>query len=376
MSDYYKGIVAEKLYEFLKDNDALGEMEDMSADDAIGELTEYLSDPECIRNTLGDIKGIADDISDDDFYASDIEPLVKDLESLLESPEAERTEPSKRMVADTGYEVKQAIHIGDREIIIAENPNAADGQTYMKAEYAENGIIGEYSRIIYTSNYLSAMEEFSGAITQKVEALRNEFAKMDYQAAPVTADDCYLHDYGEDINGKVVAIKADALRDEYRRGDVQMVLISGGNGARGNARGSAVYCYHLNSGEQTRFERQDVLGVVKELSGWAKERVTTIQSEREAEQQSKTAPEVVAGYTITERIQVGDKAFARGENPEAVSPFVTWRFGIDNEGGKWYEWGHYLSTKKAAVKDLHARADNERDRQNPNKAKRNRDDAR
>jgi len=54
-------------------------------------------------------------------------------------------------------------------------------------------------------------------------------------------------------------------------------------GANANARGSAVFCYHLNNGKHTRFERHEVLGVVKELPDWAKERLAAVKSQMTAE---------------------------------------------------------------------------------------------
>ncbi len=277
----------------------------------------------------------------------------------------------KRMVADTGYEVKQAIHLGDREIILAENMNEPEGVFYMKAEYTENGIVGQYDRIIYSSTYLAIMEEFIGGVTRQVEALRKELPS--FAPMPVTADYCHPHDYSEDLNGKVVAIKASALRAEYRRADVQLVYVTGGNGARGNARGQAVYCFHLGDGKQTRFERYDVLGVVKELPEWAQERLSILQAEREA----KKAPavEVVSGYTITERIQVGKKTFVLGENKNAGDKFVTWQH---MEGRTGYDIGHYFGSREKALADLHKRADTERENLDSGKSAkpRNRDDAR
>jgi hypothetical protein len=278
----------------------------------------------------------------------------------------------KRMIADTGYEVKQAIHLGDREILLAENMNEPEGSFYMKAEYTNNGLIGQYDHIIYSSTYLAIMEEFVGSVARQITSLRNEI--INYAPMPIIADKCYPHDYGEDLNGKVVAIKADVLRPEYRRADMQMVLVDGGSGARGDARGSAVFCQRLCDGKHTRFERYDVLGVIKELPDWAQERLAAIQAEREVNRQPKpAAPETVAGYTVTERVQVGEKLFVLGENPGAVSPFATWRHTDGREG---YDVGHYFQSREKAMADLHRRAEKERDGQVPDKAKRNRDDAR
>jgi hypothetical protein len=249
-----------------------------------------------------------------------------------------------------------------------------DGRFYLKAEYTDNGLVVQYDRIIYSSSYLAVVEEFIGAIEQKIVALRSEFEKTDYRSEPITAAECYPHDYGENLVGEVVAIKADALRPEFRRGDVQMVLVGGGFGANGNSRGSAVFCYHLNNGKPTRFERHDVLGEIKELPDWAKERVVAIEAERDAARRpTPAAPEVVVGYTIAERISVGDMLFVLGENPRAVSPFVTWQH---LEGHTGYDRGHYFQSREKAMADLKRRAENERGNQAPDRAKRNRDDAR
>jgi hypothetical protein len=216
------------------------------------------------------------------------------------------------------------------------------------------------------------LEEFIGAVDQEIVALRGEFDKADYQSKPITADKCHPHDYGQNLVGKVVAIKPEALHPEYRRGDVQLVLVDGGFGANGNARGSALLCYHLNDGKHTRFERHDVLGEIKELPDWAKERIAAMEAEREAEKKPAPAnPETVAGYTITERIKVGEKLFVLGENPEAG--YVTWQH---TEGREGYDLGHYFESREKASIDLKRRADKERIGQAPNRTKRSRDDAR
>jgi len=89
--------------------------------------------------------------------------------------------------------------------------------------------------------------------------------------------------------------------------------------------------------------------------------------------------EVVAGYTVTVRIPVGNnsnKVFVLAENPGAPSPFVTWH---GHKTIKGYEWGHYFERRADAVKDLYKRVTEERDNIPfaPHKPKpRNRDDAR
>jgi hypothetical protein len=267
----------------------------------------------------------------------------------------------KRMVADTGYEVIHAMRIGDSEILVAENMNDSAGCHYMKVEYSDNGIIGQYDRAFYSSDYCAVMDAYISSIDQQLKRIRAEIVHADYQHTPITAADCYQHDYSQDISGKVVAIKAESLRPEYRRGDRQMVLVDGGFGTKNNARGSAVFCYHLYNGEHTRFERHDVLGIVRVLPAWAVERLDEMEriiDERRSPQLTANGKETVAGYTITERIQVGDKLFVMGENPNAVSPFVTWQH---LEGRPGYDNGNYFLTCRRAMIDLHARAKKERE---------------
>jgi hypothetical protein len=292
-----------------------------------------------------------------------------EIEEIFETKE-------KRMVGDTGYEVKKAFSLGGREFIIAENEKDLNGQFYMKAECSDFGFIREYSRIIYSDNYLAIMEEFIGSLDRQVMSLREKITAMNYDPHPITAADCHPYDYRQNIIGKVIAIKAEVLNPEYRRGDFQLVLINGGNGSRGNAQGNGVFCFHLNSGEYARFERCDVLGEIKVLPDWAKERLTALQTEREIEKLPETAtPEKVAGYTITKRIKVGNMLFVLGENPNAVSRYVTWQ-RLDGRSG--FDHGHYHNQRNEALSDLQNRANKERESMGSNKTRKqkSRDEAR
>ena len=57
-------------------------------------------------------------------------------------------------------------------------------------------------------------------------------------------------------------------------------------------------------------------------------------------------------YIITDSIRVGETEFVLGEHRKDPNRFVTWecKHGTD------YYWGHYLSSRKAAEKDLVERA--------------------
>lgn len=63
-----------------------------------------------------------------------------------------------------------------------------------------------------------------------------------------------------------------------------------------------------------------------------------------------------AGYIITDSIFIGDSEFVIGANGTSLGTmYVTWQC----KDGDNYFWGHYLSDRKAAEKDLLDRAGNE-----------------
>ena len=189
-----------------------------------------------------------------------------------------------RMVGDTNYEVKHAIRVGGKEIIFAEDKKAEDGMCWFVGDYTQNDIIGQYADCQVSDDYLEAMQEFTGRVTMQVESMRNEISHSKTTCKVFTAEHCYPHEYSKSIDGKIVAIRAEFLRPEYRRGEVQIVLVDGGGGAGANPRGRTVFCYHLNNGKHTRYERHDVLGVVKAefVPEWAKEKAAAIQAEKGA----------------------------------------------------------------------------------------------
>jgi hypothetical protein len=186
----------------------------------------------------------------------------------------------KRMVADTGYEVMHGIHIGNKEIICAVNMNAHDGNYYVLADYIDDGFLGEYKIYLESGDYLEVMGEFANRMNAQIDKVYAEIGMSDYQAELITAQQCCLDDLCQNIAGKAVVIKAEALPPEYRRGDRQLVLVNGGLGAQGSLYGKTMICRYLHDGRHVRFKRQDVLGEIKSLPDWAKTHLEAIKKEQ------------------------------------------------------------------------------------------------
>lgn len=139
---------------------------------------------------------------------------------------------------------------------------------------------------IGSDDYLEAMQIFTDRVQAQIEALKEEQSRFDFDMTPFTADDCIPDNQNESIVGKVVVINTEINRYEYRYSAYQLVLVDGGHGATGG-RGQAVFGTCLADGERARWERYDVLGVLKpeKMPDWAKEALTAIKAQEKEKKQ-------------------------------------------------------------------------------------------
>lgn len=189
------------------------------------------------------------------------------------------SQPEKRM-ADN-YEITQAVPIGDKEVVMGVDETNA--MPYFCAFYNRNGLFDSYSECIVSDDYVEIVELFAGRVKEQCEKVRAEQEKITVPRETITADMCLSLAYDTSLVGKVAAVGVDALKPEYRSAPNQLVYVTGGNGARGKARGSACICTNLYSGKSSRWERQDMQGEVKPeyLPDWAKKRAEKIQKKEQ-----------------------------------------------------------------------------------------------
>lgn len=170
----------------------------------------------------------------------------------------------KRIAGD--YEIIQSVHIGDREIVVGENQADTDGLPYLVAYYESNVIIGRYYDAVGSDDFPEIMEIYGQRIMEQAQKTRAELSKPQIQGidnSAITAEGCTPISYDDDLNGKVIVIKPEVLRPEYRRATSQLKLCTGGFGAYPHSRGSAVFCTEIYTGRQSRFERRDILGILE-----------------------------------------------------------------------------------------------------------------
>lgn len=196
----------------------------------------------------------------------------------------------KRMAGD--YVIIHAFHIGDREIVLGENPAVVGDERYMCAFCVSNDLRANYTEVMVSDDYPELAKLFGERVAEQSEKTRIDLNGPKIQGipnAPITAEGCEVIGHQHDLRGKIVVIKPEVLRPEYRRATCQLHLCNGGFGASPNSRGSACSCTELYSGKTSRFERSDILGVIapENLPKWAKHYLECIQQERQAEKKSR-----------------------------------------------------------------------------------------
>lgn len=110
----------------------------------------------------------------------------------------------------------------------------------------------------------------------------NESRKLWQELGLFDASQCESEKDGKlNYEGKVLVIRGDVLKDKYKTPEDQLFLAESGFGCTPNARGRKIFGRFLKDGEETYFQRNDFIGVLKEeyLPEWAKEKMAEFGKE-------------------------------------------------------------------------------------------------
>lgn len=184
------------------------------------------------------------------------------------------------------WEVKQAVTLGGHEIVYAEDKLDKEHPFFVgDCNYDNPFSIGMYSNCIGTSDYLEAISEYTQRVQKQIEQVRKERNERGVSDEPLTIDNCLAGGLGQNIEGKLVIIRPDVMHLDRRTADYQYFFADGGNGCRADAIGCGVFGQTLYTGKRLRWERADILGIAdpKKLPEWAKEKLETLQREKQME---------------------------------------------------------------------------------------------
>ena len=179
----------------------------------------------------------------------------------------------KRMIQS--YEVKNAIHIGGKEIILAEDIGSKEPYMVCNCQWDNPLSIDVYDKGVTGVDYLEAMNEFLSRVSSEVQRIQDQRAERGVSNEPLTAADCVPGSTGSHYDNQLVVIRPEAMIASTRTADEQLFLVTGGFGCNPNARGQAVFCKNLFTEKTVRWERQDVAGVIlpEHIPAWAHQRL-------------------------------------------------------------------------------------------------------
>ncbi|WP_214629705.1 hypothetical protein [Paenibacillus agaridevorans] len=189
-------------------------------------------------------------------------------------------EQEKRMADD--YKVYQALPIGRVEVILGIDM-ANTEKPYLVCYCSQNNLFGidQYYGAEGYADYLVAMQEFAKLLQWEIEKLQTERSAITEPMPTVQPAQCIPIKSDDDLSGRIVVIRPEWLRPEFRTADNQLVWVTGGFGATGNSRGRVVFAETLYSGDEYRYNRENLMGFLKpeHTPAWAAEKLAQRQAE-------------------------------------------------------------------------------------------------
>lgn len=209
-------------------------------------------------------------------YDSVMEEAADAIEDL-----SEQLKP--RMLEGTDYKVKQALWVGNREVIMAERPKYGEGDKFFCGLYENNGVMGRYTECMVSDDIMEIFDLYAHRILDQMQKVRETISLpegMDNDLILSGDDRVTANDYKKSIRDKVVVIKPEAISPEYYAATSQLWLCTGGFGASASPRGRTCFCINLHNTErQENFYRGDIMGTMdpEHLPNWAKVGLGSIQ---------------------------------------------------------------------------------------------------
>lgn len=187
-----------------------------------------------------------------------------------------------KYVADTSYAIEQDINVDGKHYIFAVDENAEDGMYYFVCNANFNELFTLYTDYFACDNYAEAMIHWLSRLNTAFKELMHATEQLEAeighkpQRLEKKAVDLSVSNY----ENKVCVVNAEYLVRGSDNEINQLVFIKHGNGTSPDLRGMACFGEQIYSGESVRWERYEILGVLKEeyIPDWAKEKITDLQN--------------------------------------------------------------------------------------------------
>lgn len=268
-------------------------------------------------------------------------------------------EEEKRTIQ--GYEIKNAIHIGGREIIMAEDNSKNEPYMVCNCSWDNPFNMLIYDQAVVSEDYLEIMSIFIKRIDNEVQKIAEQRIERGVSHIPLTANDCIENSNQANYSVQLIVIKPEIMAPSARTADNQLLLALSGNGCNPHARGTAVFCRNLFTGKETRWERHDIAGIIRpdRIPEWAQNKLAALNhlanTEMSLEQNynqidgiiNNTAAikaDLTDGQTLEEIRELAPETLTKNEKPSVLRQL--------KEGKRVAEKQPHNNMKKSSVVEL------------------------
>ena len=109
------------------------------------------------------------------------------------------------------YEVTNSFKIANKELVMGEDMKNKDGNHYMTCYVGNNGFFEYYDEAVVSGNYLEIAEEFANRVKAEVSRVSELMKAENEPLQLITADMCSRDCFSENLEGKLLVVKADVL---------------------------------------------------------------------------------------------------------------------------------------------------------------------
>lgn len=182
------------------------------------------------------------------------------------------------IIGNTSYCIEQEINLSGTYYIFAVDDN--NEYPYLVGNMKKDELLERYDNCVVSNDYLVALREWNIRVQKSIEQLQERNSAFKEKTVlgngdvePITND--------TSLKNKVVVVKSDVFLREARESRKQLRFCVGGFGAEPNSRGRAVMCDSIYGDEKCRFDRNDILGIIKtdKIPDWAKNKIAQLQAE-------------------------------------------------------------------------------------------------
>ena len=190
------------------------------------------------------------------------------------------------------YEILLSTRLGGEEIILGHDDKNKE-YPYMTS-YRKFNFLGDefYPDSIGSDDYLLIIKLYLQRLQKQVEKVEQFRAERNLPYITLGQEHCRRREENESLVGRLIILSPSSLAPEYRTADCQLGFATGGFGCSPDSTGRAVYFKELYSGQECRWNINNVLGIadIDKLPDWAKKK---LQEHEQVRAVSKKARDIV-----------------------------------------------------------------------------------